>query len=73
MAPVTEFFLGVAEMPTFNFLTCKSILHLSEHHKFEYFSQPWWDIQACEKINLWKDESVMVRNMFRNDMKFRSG
>ena len=32
----------------YNFLTIFS--HLSEHHKFEYFSQPWWDIQVCEKI-----------------------
>ena len=31
-------------MSTFIFLTCKSIFHLLEHHKFEYFPQPWWKI-----------------------------
>ena len=45
-----QFFLGVAETTTFNFFTCKSIFHLSEYHKFEYFSQQWRDIQVCEKI-----------------------
>ena len=60
-----QFFLGVAEMSTFNFLTCKSIFHLSEHHKFEYFSQPWWDIQVCEKIKFmerWK-RNGLYRNI----------
>ena len=48
-----EFYLGVVEMSNFNFLTRKSIFHLSEHRK--YFSQPWWDIQVC----LLRDESPM--------------
>ena len=58
MGTSDRFFLGVAEMSTFNFLTCKFIFHLSEHHKFEYFSQPRWDIQVCEKKNLRRDESA---------------
>ena len=56
---MTEFFLGAAKMSTSNFLTCKSIFHSSEHHKFEYFSQPWWDMQVCEKNGFCIDESVM--------------
>ena len=56
---MTEFFFWVAEMPAFNFLTCKSIFHLSEHHKFEYCLQPCWDIQVCEIYNLGRDESAV--------------
>ena len=37
-------------MSTFNFLAYKSIFDLSGNDKFEYFSQPGWDIQVCEKI-----------------------
>ena len=56
---MTEFFLRVAEMPTSNFLACKSIFYLFEHHKDEYFSQPCRDIHVCEKKNLCRDESTM--------------
>ena len=36
---------GVVKMPNFN-----PFLHLSEHHKFEYFSQPLWYMQFCEEV-----------------------
>ena len=52
-------------MSTFNFLTCKSIFHIFEHHKFEYFSQRWWDIQVCEKMKFmerWK-RNGLYRNI----------
>ena len=55
------FFLGVVEMSTFNFLTWKSISPLSKHHRFKYFSQPCWDIQGCEKLQImerWKPSRV---------------
>ena len=55
---------GVAEMSTFNFLICKSIFHLSEHHKFEYFSHQWCDIQVCEKIKFM--ERSESNGLFRN-------
>ena len=48
-------------------LSCKSIFHLSEHHKFESFLQPWWDIQVCEKIEFmerWK-RNGLYRNIRR--------
>ena len=62
----------VVEMSTFNFLTCNSIFHFSEHDKFEYFSQTWWDIHVCEKIyNLWRDKSPMRSVEILEDVSFR--
>ena len=64
--PVTDFFLEVPETSTFNFLTCKSIFHLSEHPKFEYFSQPYWDIQVCKKVKLmerWMDSIEILGSL----------
>ena len=49
-----EFCLGgmskKIKMIRFNFLACNCIFQKSEHHKFENFSQPWWDIQIWQKI-----------------------
>ena len=53
-------------MSNFNFLTTKSSFHC-EPHKFEYFSQPSWDIQVCEKIKFmerWK-RNGLYRNIRR--------
>ena len=48
IGPVKEFCLGLIDMSTFNFFTCKFTFHLSVHH-----------IQVCEKYNLWRDERPM--------------
>ena len=34
----------------FPFEATQRLERMSEHRKFEYFSQPWWDIQVCDKI-----------------------
>ena len=59
-------------MSTFNFLTCKFLFHLSEDHKFKYFSQSCWDIQVSEKIKfIWRNESPLESLEKLEDAPFR--
>ena len=52
-------------MNRFNFLTDKCIFQKSQHHKFETFLQPWWDIQLWGKIPeiFWRGKPLKSPNV----------